>query len=125
MYQRMKVCTEGKFHDSFTLKKLKEFDDDITETHMKRVNSLKNKGVINMVSCGMERTQSLKGNFLLIKAIKMKHTLMNCYLVDIHLVYYTSSQKLLERLEFETLTLNQQIASQYLIFIYLRKGGKF
>ena len=45
-------------------KKLKEFDDDITETHMKRVNSLKNKGVINIVSCGMERTQSLKGDFL-------------------------------------------------------------
>ena len=48
-------------------KKLKEFDDEITETHMKRVNSLKNRCVINMTTtCGMERTQSLKGDFLLI-----------------------------------------------------------
>ena len=46
-------------------KKLKEFDDDITETHMKRVNSLKNRCVINMTTCGMERSQSLKGEFIL------------------------------------------------------------
>ena len=47
-------------------KKLKEFDDEITETHMKRVNSLKNRCVINMATCGMQRSQSLKGDFLLI-----------------------------------------------------------
>ena len=46
-------------------KKLKEFDDDITETHIKRINSLKNRSVINMTACGMERSQSLKGDFIL------------------------------------------------------------